>query len=690
MSDIETDEAEDIFREECKKIIVAFEKDIIFYEQTQNKDFLVKLMREAHAIKGAAAIVGLKQVQTLAHNIEDLLGKIQDGSSDIEGKNILSEIKGLISETDELVHCQKVMLKTTEEIIKELIYKIPLLKEDIKLAPELTDLSLTLCNQADIAKNTIISDTVQCIYKILEKVKLSKKIKDKSLLNILVGGLKSIKRIICDKTTNTDEIILVKHKMNIALQMIDVYVDYSQRDTEQNKDSNNNILANFSDKKPDVKNIFSDYTHNSIKTLRIESDKLDGISQCLDELGELSINTRKEYNKAAGIIEKIYSKAAEAENIINEKGTCEIIQRFKEIKELTEELNLFSKKRLEVNKKFINEYVKLTESIQNIRNLKLGVILHMFPRMVRDIVQEENKEAEIEITGGEVSIDKNILEEIKNPLIHLLRNAVDHGIEKPEIRESIGKTRAGKIIIKAVKKRGKVIISVKDDGQGIDIDKVKEKAIEQHFIQKEEINSLKRKDYLKLVLQPGFSTVDQVSEISGRGMGLDIVNTKIKNIGGKISIDTKKGIGTEIILECPTVFFGQNIQKKQNNDKNPKIAVIDDSKIAKNYIKKIVKGTGYDVLAYDSAKKSLRKLEEKNIKLIISDIEMPDMNGAEFVKYIKKKEKMKNIPIIIISMLSIDRVSELFRGIKIEAFLSKSELNKNNLVTTIKEILTTE
>lgn len=178
-------------------------------------------------------------------------------------------------------------------------------------------------------------------------------------------------------------------------------------------------------------------------------------------------------------------------------------------------------------------------------------VFSKFPRMVRDLSKELGKEIELNIAGEETELDKSVIEEIGDPLVHLIRNSIDHGIEMPEDRIKAGKSKAGTINLSAEHEGNYIIIEVSDDGKGMDPDILRKKAVEKGLIDDKTAASISDKDALSLIFAPGFSTKDKVTEISGRGVGMDVVKTNIQKLNGIIDIESEKGKGSDIILKLP-------------------------------------------------------------------------------------------------------------------------------------------
>ena len=194
---------------------------------------------------------------------------------------------------------------------------------------------------------------------------------------------------------------------------------------------------------------------------------------------------------------------------------------------------------------------ELQENVSAARLVPADEIFQKFPRMVRDLAREQNKEVELILEGGAIELDKAVLDEISEPLIHLLRNAVDHGIEPDDIRREQGKKMPGTIKLAAKRTENRIIIDVEDDGAGIDVARMREVAIAKGFIRPEETESLRDKEVLNLLFEPGFSSTEEVTGLSGRGVGLDVVRTSAKKMGGTVEAETQKGKGTRFNLELP-------------------------------------------------------------------------------------------------------------------------------------------
>jgi two-component system chemotaxis sensor kinase CheA len=192
---------------------------------------------------------------------------------------------------------------------------------------------------------------------------------------------------------------------------------------------------------------------------------------------------------------------------------------------------------------------QLQETVMDIRMLPVRHVFERFPRLVRDLARQQGKDIELILEGEATRIDKAIIDEIGEPIVHLVRNAVDHGIEPPEVRVARGKTPTGTILLSAAQESNHVVITIMDDGAGIDAARVRQRAVERGLLKGDE--NLAERDLVQLIFSPGFSTSDSVSELSGRGVGLDVVLKSIERLNGLVQVETVPGVGSKFIIELP-------------------------------------------------------------------------------------------------------------------------------------------
>ncbi|MEZ5457029.1 MAG: chemotaxis protein CheA [Lysobacteraceae bacterium] len=194
---------------------------------------------------------------------------------------------------------------------------------------------------------------------------------------------------------------------------------------------------------------------------------------------------------------------------------------------------------------------RLQAEVMRVRMQPVGRAFSRFPKVARDVARQLKKEVNVELIGEETELDKNLVEALSDPLVHLVRNAIDHGIEPPDVREQAGKPRAGTLRLSAQQEGDHIVIVVSDDGGGIDADKLKMKAREKGLIEADAVARLSPDEALQLIFLPGFSTKDQATEVSGRGVGMDVVKSKLAELNGQVLIESKRREGTRFIIQVP-------------------------------------------------------------------------------------------------------------------------------------------
>ena len=251
------------------------------------------------------------------------------------------------------------------------------------------------------------------------------------------------------------------------------------------------------------------------RSVRVDIDKLDTLMNLVSELiiaknGLVSINNSTSENTASGR------------------------QNFNEQIEYLERVT-----------------TSLHESVMNVRMVPIETVVNRFPRMIRDLSKKLDKKMELYMTGEETELDRTVIDEIGDPLMHLLRNSADHGLEHADVRAQRGKPEVGTIFLNAYQDGNNVVIEVGDDGNGIDVENVRKKAIEKGTITPEQAEVMTDKDIIDLLFRPSFSTSEKITDVSGRGVGLDVVKSKIEALGGDVEVKTKLGEGSTFIVRLP-------------------------------------------------------------------------------------------------------------------------------------------
>lgn len=287
-----------------------------------------------------------------------------------------------------------------------------------------------------------------------------------------------------------------------------------------------------------------------IDTVRVETRKLDDL---LTQVGELSVIQGRARHRLA-LMEELLEQWAALErgrgkigagSSVRHGAEGRVPQRFGGLLKQARDVLFDDSARLE------STVHLLEDQVRNVRLLPLSTVFSLFPRMVRDLLKEQGKEAELVLEGGDITVDKRILEEMKDPLMHLIRNAIDHGIEPPAERERLGKPRGGTVRLRAVRENASVLLEIQDDGRGLDTAVIRQEAKKRGFHDEVTLAAMTQAQLQQLIFLPGFSTSTFVTELSGRGVGLDVVQFNVERMKGSIRLESTVGQGLTVQLRLP-------------------------------------------------------------------------------------------------------------------------------------------
>jgi two-component system chemotaxis sensor kinase CheA len=250
----------------------------------------------------------------------------------------------------------------------------------------------------------------------------------------------------------------------------------------------------------------------------------------------------------------------------------------------------------------------LQDDVRRTRMLPVSTIFDTFPRMVRDMTRELSKEVKLTIEGGETEVDKQVLEQLRSPLTHMVRNCVDHGMEEPAVREAAGKPREGKVVLRAYQRAADLVIEVVDDGAGIDVEKVKAKAIEKGLITAESAEGMTEREALWLIFRSGFSTKQEVTDLSGRGVGMDVVREHIERLHGMIDVESTLGEGSKFTLSVPLSVATTRCLLVEAGDQTFGIPITNVERIVRLSAEDIGHTEGHEAIRIDERPMALLRL----------------------------------------------------------------------------------
>jgi histidine kinase (EC 2.7.13.3) len=531
------DEMREIFEEflvEARENLEKLETDLLELEKDPtNQEILNSAFRVMHTIKGGAGFLGLDPIVETAHKAEDILGKLRNAEFVISPaiNDLLLKAADKIREYLEKAENQE-ELEPDNELLSQL--------EDVLKNPDkYSDNSAAVSDQPISSKEEEIETSEESsddpvsrllkkygfehligksIEEILEElVLMPPSERPEGLiqeLDALINGTSS--KSTAESSKKEEEIA----KDKIATAQMEAQVATSTQ-VSQDKVAHDQESSKKPEKQEPPKQAQPPKEKEEEKVLRIDVQKIEAL---MNLVGELVLDR----NRLVKVVSTIMQSASENSEQI--KGLDDLESVLSSIDRIVGDLQV---------------------AVMKTRMQPVKRLFQKFPRVVRDLAKLLNKQIELITEGEDTEMDKSVLEKLEEPLIHIIRNSVDHGIEPPEERELLGKPRTGVIKLKAYYQGDRIIIVIEDDGRGIDIDKVKRKALEKGIISQDRLEKMTEKEVISLIFHPGFSTTDQVSEVSGRGVGMDVVMNTVMNFRGTIDIETQKGKGTKVIMAFP-------------------------------------------------------------------------------------------------------------------------------------------
>ncbi len=808
---IEDQELRELFQIESEEHIQVIEKCLLTLEKNpQDYDILHLIFREAHSMKGASRMLGLSDIESIAHIFEEVLGKASRGEFQITPAQIdiyyagIDAIKKLVNEA-----------VTGEESDVDVISVLDKLLESKNAITKKIETNETKANGIILEKKEnptkeIKPQPVEAATPIIPEVKAEEISKEEILAPPIQPKQETKKEI--------DKIIESK-----KASVVDTL---SKKEVETDKN------------KPPV-------DQKKVDTMRVDPAKLDAL---MVQTGELIVTKNRILNRVKEVGDAYYSYE---ELLRTVQETRNLLSNFAKQNDLTpkhkffltqlQELNTKETSKLETLEENINRLkknlgndttrlsltsMKIERRIYNLRMLSLSSVFSLFHRTVRDLSRETGKNVQLVIVGGETTVDKQILEELKDPLMHIIRNAVDHGIEDKEERLKRDKEELATITLFGKSQSDTVLIEIKDDGKGLDIEKIKTKAEEKGLYSRDELGRMDNKKIYSIIFQHGFSTQTNVSNLSGRGVGMDVVKSFVEKFKGDIETESALGKGTTFRIKLPIKFstthvliisvgnqkFGfptdnvilsktihpkdifllegqstvviekqpvhlfqlanyleisqikakkitsptpclfiqsdgiklalavdsviekneviiksfEGILKKVRNvsgatildsgeiciilspkelvktiTKNnisivvedlplatntSRILVVDDSLTTRVQIKRILETEGFDVEIGIDGEDGWSKMNAEKFSLVVTDMEMPKLNGLEFTKRIKASERLKDTPVIMLTSLGSEENIQQGMDAGADAYLVKTKFDRKDLLQIIKRL----
>ena len=527
--------------------LLSLEKD------ASNSETINVMFRAAHTLKGMSATMGYTNIAELTHELENLMDRVRKNEIKLDTRAIDVLFEGLDS-LEKMVENPETSLQFD---ISKLVRNITMLskKETIEATPE-KEKQKTIENALPepMSEKNVEGKSGCNIYEVnvtlhdscmLKSARSTVVMRNLSELGEIIETIPSIKDIEDEKFEKDFKVVISTKeealKLENAVKNVSEILKVEIRPHTVSKEKT----------KIEEKNSNPDNTKTSIKSVQSVRVSIERLDSLMNLVGELIINKIRLMQLAN-------------------------VHKLDVLEEALASLN-----------RLTND---LQEEIMASRMVPIEQIFNRFPRMVRDLAKKEGKEIELILEGGDIELDRTVLDEVGDPIVHILRNCVDHGIEPPEVRKQAGKNPIGTIKLKAMREKNHVVIETMDDGKGMDPQKFRESAVKKGLLSQEEAAKLSDTEAINLSFMPGFSTAEKITDVSGRGVGMDVVKTKIGGIGGSIRLESVVGKGTKINLKLPlTVAIIHSLMVKVGKDiyAIPIANVIRDLAIKKSQIKSI-------------------------------------------------------------------------------------------------------
>ena len=546
---METNQYMDMFLDESREHLQSLNDGLLSLENDPNEVSVVnEIFRNAHTLKGMSATMGFNKIAELTHEMEDVLDLIRNNQLKVT-EDIIETIFKCLDSLQEMI--ENVGNGDPEDLVdvSDLVKKLSSISKgepqpEAEAAPAAAEApaaeaapassldyteddkdAMRAAKQGGMAVFHIhirLADT--CLLKAARTYMVMNALDE---IGDVIKSVPPAEDLEAEKFDHDFDLVLVTTSDTQAVS--DALAPVSELEEVKIEEVNPDNLAAPAPaaapepaqaaapapaaaapaSKPAAKPAAAEKKHHASQSVRVDIEKLDNL---MNLVGELVIN----------------------------KVRLEQIGTTNRMPELTETLEQMD---------------RVTTDLQNVvmkvRMVPVSQVFNRFPRMVRDIAKELNKDINLTVEGEETELDRTVIDEIGDPLMHLLRNSLDHGVEHPDDREKKGKPRTGEVGLIARHEGNNVVIMVTDDGAGIDAEKIRAKAVEKGLYTQDEADALSDADAVRIIFAPGFSTADHITDISGRGVGMDVVRSKIESLGGHVDVETKIDEGSVFKIKLP-------------------------------------------------------------------------------------------------------------------------------------------
>lgn len=564
---MDTNQYMGMFLEESREHLQTLNDSLLELEHNpEDPAVLSEIFRSAHTIKGMSATMGFTEIAELTHEMENVLDLLRKSQLKVN-EDILDTIFKCVDTLEQMVEC---IASETEHGIDV----SPLVKKLLAIAKGEIVPAKKPVEKKDAAQKTTKDQDTLPIEDVIDDLDLND-----TETNVLRNAKKSGLQAMNIQVTLSEGCLLKSARAYMVMNALDEMgeviksVPQSEDLEQENFDQSFDVIFITSNEKNKVKETLlgvSEITTVEIKTVEIkEHEELPTQAEEVEKVPVQQEKAKVQPVNNNNIEKKLKSGQSVRVDIEKLDSLLNLVGELVINKTRLEQIGITH--RLTELVETIEQMDRVTTDLQSVvmkvRMVPVGQVFNRFPRMVRDLSRELNKEINLTIEGEETELDRTVIDEIGDPLVHLIRNSLDHGIEHPDERVAKGKNPVGEVSLIARHEGNNVIIMVEDDGKGINPAVIKNKAVERGTITQEDADKMDDNEAVRLVFLAGFSTADVVTDVSGRGVGMDVVRNKIESLGGLIDVETKIDEGSTFKIRLPlTLAIIQALLVKVQNE----------------------------------------------------------------------------------------------------------------------------
>lgn len=669
--DFDIDQYLGIFLDEADEQLQILDEALVLLEQErENRELLNQIFRAAHTLKGSSASMGFEKMAELTHVLESVLDDLRHDALTVTSEIIDHLLHGLdaLKALKEEISAGKgngngVEIKSLIENLKNIKEKKAVVAQKIEApitdeAEEKTeDSSVEIPGEAGSSPLSLILDDVEHHVAAAAKANGYNVWHTKVTLesDCLMKGARSY--IVFNNLKDMGEVIktippideIEEERFEDSFEFVIV--------TKISKDALNNIIRSISEiAAVQIEAVHASYASAMDRESEDSETREEGLRSTLGG-NQQQVQTR--------VIQTVRVDVQRLENLMNLAGEL-VIDRTRLV-----DVNSSLKTTLGAGKSIetLEEVTvhlgrivgELQEEIMKARMFPIDQVFNRFPRMVRDLAQKAGKEINFIVEGRETELDRTVIEEIGDPLIHLIRNAIDHGIEAPNDRIKAGKPAVGIVNLRAFHQENQIVITVQDDGKGMNPAAIRAKAIEKEIISVDAASRLTERESLNLIFAPGFSTAATVSDVSGRGVGMDIVRNHIEKINGLIEIDSVAGKGTKFTIKLPLTLAI-----------NRSLLVYLNKQVFAFPLANVI-----EILNVDAAQ--IQQVQQRNVVLVRGDV-LPLFRLADVLPYSDDGIKREKLSVVVVG------ISEKRLGFVVDELMGEQEIVIKSLGEFIGQI----